>query len=121
MHDTKTKYGSVLNYFAADPNMPSHDFFSILTTFIQVSRPFTLHPEMENHIIFALFLVFHRNARDGRTPAQGGGEARVDEEERRARGFLWNPNCAEEEPRPYAPRVRTSHREQHGRRARRRH
>jgi uncharacterized protein (UPF0147 family) len=37
MHDTKTKYGSVLNYFAADPNMPSHDFFSILSTFIQVS------------------------------------------------------------------------------------
>ncbi len=37
MNDTKAKYRSVLQYFAADAQMASQDFFSTLSKFIQVN------------------------------------------------------------------------------------
>lgn len=38
VNDTKAKYKSVLNYFAADEKMASQDFFSTLSKFIQVCK-----------------------------------------------------------------------------------
>jgi hypothetical protein len=43
MNDTKTKYQSVLAYFAADPQMGSQEFFSTLDRFVQVCVALVFH------------------------------------------------------------------------------